>query len=165
MSHPPLSGCVEGRLRTAGLELPDVSPQGAYVPAVRHVDTVWTSGQLSRTASGVVTGVARTAADLDAARHACRVAVLRAIAAIATVAELDRVEQVLFMRGYIAAEGTFPWHTQALDAASEVLHVAFDAETAQHARAAIGVASLPSNGLAEIELLVALSPRAGILSR
>jgi hypothetical protein len=70
---------------------------------------------------------------------------------------LDRVKQVVHLRGYIAAAPQFERHTQALDAASALIHLAFGEVGGAHARPALGVSSLPSGGLAEVELVVAIS--------
>lgn len=147
---------VEQRLANAGFALPTIQANGSYVVARKHKDMVWTAGQLSRTDQGVVTGRACDIDDLPAAKKACEVAVLRAIAAVATVASLDSVSQVLILRGFIAADQRFEQHSQALDAASEILKLAFGADRASCVRSAIGAASLPSGGLAELELTVAL---------
>jgi enamine deaminase RidA (YjgF/YER057c/UK114 family) len=152
----PGTSLVEQRLIAAGLWLPEVRAQGAYAVASLHGDTIWTAGQLSRTAEGVLTGLARGPDDLLAAKHACEIAVLRAIAAVRTLVDLDRVKQVLYLRGFIAAAPSFEQHTQALDAASAILHLAFGAAVGNHARSALGVSSLPAGGLAELELTVVI---------
>jgi len=85
-----------------------------------------------------------------------KVAVLRAIAAVRSVVPLINIGQVLTLRGFIASTATFVLHSQALDSASELLVEAFGSETGRHARSAIGVSALPSGGLAEVELVVAV---------
>lgn len=158
MTHAQRLGAslVEARLSAAGLQLPHVQAQGNYAVAIMHRNTIWTAGQLSRTEQGVLTGIARGPKDLAAARQACEIAVLRAIAAVRTLVGLDRVKQVLHLRGFIATAPTFELHSQALDAASEVLHAAFGTAVGRHARSALGVSSLPSGGLAELELTVGI---------
>jgi enamine deaminase RidA (YjgF/YER057c/UK114 family) len=67
------------------------------------------------------------------------------------------VEQLLFLRGFIASP-TFSQHTMAMDAASDILELAFGKDMARPARSSIGASSLPSGGLSEIELTVAVAP-------
>ncbi len=147
---------VERRLLERGFALPTVVAQGNYAVALRHGDVVYTAGQLSRLDTGILSGVATGAQDLAKAQEACRVAVLRAIAAVRSVVPLINIGQVLTLRGFIASTATFVLHSQALDSASELLVEAFGSETGRHARSAIGVSALPSGGLAEVELVVAV---------
>lgn len=147
---------VEERLTGGGFKLPTVSAQGNYAVAVRHSDLVFTAGQLSRLPDSIISGVAAGPEDLIKAQEACRVAVLRAIAAVRSVAPLDSVSQVLTLRGFIASTKKFTLHTEALDAASAVLIEAFGLQIGRHARSAIGVSTLPAGGLAELDLVVAV---------
>ena len=148
---------VERRLAAAGRRLPEAYPKGAYAVAVRRGDIIWTAGQLSRTDDGLVLGLS-SADDVDEMRRACEVATLRAVAAVRSIADLDTVEQLLFLRGFIASSPSFSQHTIALDAASSILSLAFGTDMARPARSAIGASSLPSGGLVEIELTVAVAP-------
>lgn len=148
---------VEQRLAAAGWHLPEVKAQGAYAVAVVRDGVVWTAGQLSRTDDGILTGCAHGEADLPAVRKACEVAVLRAIAAVRTVAHLDEVDQILCLRGFVVATPAFQRHSQALDAASDILLQAFGPKVGVHARSALGVSSLPSGGFVEVELMVGIS--------
>lgn len=154
---PALSSSkVEQRLLARGFILPTVTAQGSYAVAIRHGDVVHTAGQLSRLPDGLLSGIAAGEQDLAKAKEACKAAVLRAIAAVRSVAPLDSVSQVLTLRGFIASDASFVSHTQALDAASEVLLSAFGQDIGRHARSAIGVSALPSGGFAEVELVVAV---------
>lgn len=60
-------------------------------------------------------------------------------------------------RGYIRSTPDFEAHPQVMDAASDLL-VSVLGQRGQHARAALGVASLPGGGLVEIELSAGLKP-------
>ena len=66
---------------------------------------------------------------------------------------LERVEKILRMTGYINASPDFELHPAVLDGASDLLVEVFG-ERGRHARAAIGVASLPMRLPVEIELTV-----------
>lgn len=151
---------VEQRLHAAGLQLPVVRAQGEYAVAVVRGGTVWTAGQLSRTDTGLISGIAHGADDLPQVRYACQVAVLRAIAAVRSVVHLNTVDQVVFLGGFIAASPEFKLHSQALDAASDILQLAFGPHMQRHARSALGVSSLPSGGLVELELIVGIGSQA-----
>lgn len=137
---------------------PAPKPRGNYWPALVHQGIVHVSGQVSRDdAETTLSGCVAPGDDLSRARAAARWAMLRCLSVLAAqVGGLDRVEQVLTVRGYVRSTPDFDDHTKVLDAASDVLVEALGAARGRHARAAVGVASLPSGGLVEIELSAAL---------
>ncbi|MNY53002.1 Endoribonuclease L-PSP [compost metagenome] len=87
---------------------------------------------------------------------AARTCVLRALSALENaVGDLDNVERILFVRGFVYAEDRFQSFSQILDESSKLLIDVFG-ERGHHARSALGVAGLPSNGLLELELIAAV---------
>jgi enamine deaminase RidA (YjgF/YER057c/UK114 family) len=64
------------------------------------------------------------------------------------------VTGVLFLRGYVRAVASFGEHPIVVDAASEVLEAVIGG--GPHARAAIGVASLPGGACVELEAVLRL---------
>ncbi|MEZ2308642.1 RidA family protein [Paraburkholderia sp. SIMBA_055] len=148
------------RIAQLGLTLPPVpSARGAYVGAVVHDDVVYVSGQVSRVGDAIIAGPVSADTRPDVLRHAARTCVLRALSAlVATLPHATAIDRILFLRGFVNAVPDFANHSQILDHASALLHDIFD-ESGRHARSALGVASLPENGLLEIELVVALAPR------
>lgn len=131
--------------------------RGIYQPGMVHRGILYVSGQVSRD-DGEVTLTGRLEADceLEQARHAARLAMRRCLSIMADAPEgLDRIEQVLMVRGFILSAPGFADHAAVMDAASEML-VEYLGQRGHHARIALGVASLPSNGLVEIELQAAL---------
>lgn len=146
---------VAQRLAAAGLELPPPpAALGAYVPAVRAGRLVFTAGQLPMTdgalvAAGLVGTEVETA---DAARAAERCA-LNALAAAATVCDLDEVVRVVKLTGYVASAPGFTAQPAVIDGASAVLAAAFG-ERGRHAREAVGVASLPLGAPVEVSVVL-----------
>jgi enamine deaminase RidA (YjgF/YER057c/UK114 family) len=150
----------EARLRAAGHTLPAPSrPRGAYAPFCRQslgpgVGTLFTlSGQVCRVDGLALAGVCDAGQPLEDARQAARVAMRNALAVLASACggALPAVCQVLRLRGFIRATPTFGAHPQVLDAASEVLHIAYP-EQPLPARTAVGVGSLPDGAFIEIEV-------------
>ena len=141
-----------------GLTLPPVpSPVAAYVPAVRIGDLVFTSGQVP-----VVNGKLRAAGlvgadvDPDEAYACARVAVLNALAAVAEAAgDIDMIARIVKMVVFVAAAPGFAGHPQVANGASDVLGQIFGG-AGEHARSAVGVASLPLGAPVEVELIVAV---------
>jgi enamine deaminase RidA (YjgF/YER057c/UK114 family) len=145
------------RLAALGLELPPVPvPAAAYVPAVRHGDLVIVSGQLP-TADGALlaTGlVGEGGYDVAAAADLARVCALNALAAAASVSGgLDRIASVLRVGVFVASADGFAEQHLVANGASE-LFMAVLGEGSVHARAAVGVPSLPRSAPVEVEAMI-----------
>ena len=152
------------RLGELGLTLPAVAaPLAAYVPAVRTGDLVFTSGQLP-TVDGRLLAVGKVGGDvsLETAASCARTAALNGLAAIAAeVGDLDAVEQVVKVVIFVAGAEGFSAHPQVGNGASELLGEIFG-PAGQHARSAVGVASLPLDAPVEVELVVRVTTKASI---
>jgi enamine deaminase RidA (YjgF/YER057c/UK114 family) len=153
------TGQVEQRLAELGLSVPDVAPPvAAYVPAVRDGDLVWTSGQLpmvggSLGATGKV-GEAAGCVSPDAAKELARTCALNALAAVkSVVGDLDQVERIVKVVGFVASEPGFTGQPGVVNGASELLGQAFG-DAGVHARSAVGVAVLPMDAPVEVEITV-----------
>lgn len=131
-------------------------PRGNYRPVTISRGIAYVSGQVSRDKHEVtLSGIVASEADIPAAQDAARHAMLRCLSVLSdAIGGLDNVEQVLMVRGYIRSTADFTSHPKVMDAASAVLIEAIGPERGQHARAAVGVASLPSGGIVEIEMSV-----------
>jgi enamine deaminase RidA (YjgF/YER057c/UK114 family) len=120
-------------------------------------DVAYIAGQVCRTPSGIIPGPVSDTSDPMVVESAAQACVLRALAALHQEVGLDRVAQILFLRGFVYAEAGFARHSQVLDPASSLLAAIFGS-SGEHARSAIGVAGLPDDGLLEIEIIAALLP-------
>lgn len=147
-------------LDALGLQLPETPrANGSYVTWHRDGDTLATSGQLSREGDGVIRGPIQAGDDLSEARRAAQVCLLRALAvARSALGDVEHVRGVISMRGYVACAADFEQHSVVLDAASELILALFG-EAGQHIRTAVGVSSLPSGGLVEIEVVFRVAPQ------
>ena len=155
-------GRVAARVAELGLELPPVAaPLASYVPAVRDGDLVWTSGQLPLVdgrlrASGRVgegDGLVSPAEAADLARTCA----LNALAAVADlVGDLDAVQRVVKVVGYVASDPSFTGQPGVVNGASELFGEVFG-EAGRHARSAVGVAALPLDAPVEVEVVVEVS--------
>jgi enamine deaminase RidA (YjgF/YER057c/UK114 family) len=147
---------VEDRLAELGLTLPAVAaPVAAYVPAVRSGDLVWTSGQLPFVdGSLVATGKVGDEVEPDAAADLARVCALNALAAIkAEIGDLDAIERVVKVVGFVASSPAFTGQPGVVNGASSLLGEVFG-DAGKHARSAVGVAVLPLDAPVEVELVV-----------
>jgi enamine deaminase RidA (YjgF/YER057c/UK114 family) len=145
------------RLAALGLELPPVpAPAAEYVPAVRHADLIVVSGQLPvRDGALLATGpVGAGGHDVAAAAELARVCALNVLSAAATVAGgLDRIASVLRVGVFVASADGFDEQHLVANGASELL-TAVLGEGSVHARAAVGVVSLPRGAPVEVEAML-----------
>src|ERR687896_1129139 len=118
----------EARLKELGLELPDVpEPAGAYVPATRAGNLIFTAGQLPLEAGELLTtGKVGDAVSEDEAYRAARLCALNALAAAAAEAGgLDRIHRVVKVTGFVASAPGFNAQPQVLNGASELIGEVF----------------------------------------
>jgi enamine deaminase RidA (YjgF/YER057c/UK114 family) len=150
------SATPSARLAELGLALPDVVPPlAAYVPATRAGDLVFTAGQIPmRDGALMSTGkVGAEVSESDAVECAKQCA-LNGMAAAASVAGgLDAIQQVVKVVVYVASTPDFVGQPKIANGASELLGAVFG-DAGQHARSAVGAASLPLDAPVEVELVV-----------
>lgn len=144
-----------GRLAELGLELPVVVPPvGAYVPAVRTGDLVFTSGQLPMVAGAMAqTGLVGGPVTPEQAKLLARTCALNALAAIDALVGLDAVVRVVKLVGFVASAPGFTGQPGVVNGASELLGEIFG-DSGRHARSAVGVLALPLDAAVEVELVV-----------
>ncbi|MCY2926583.1 MAG: RidA family protein [Planctomycetota bacterium] len=149
---------AETRLKELGIDLPaPVKPLGAYVPAVRTGQLVFTSGQVPLKGETLVAaGKVPTDVTVEQAQGAARVAVLNALSAVrAQVGSLDAVARIVRMNVFVNSAAGFTSQALVANGASELLGEIFG-EAGRHTRCAIGAAELPRNAPVEIDLVVEL---------
>jgi enamine deaminase RidA (YjgF/YER057c/UK114 family) len=147
---------IETKLAGLGLALPAApSPGGSYVPHRINGDTLVLAGVISAldgtlTHEGQV-GRERTVEEGFAAARICALNTLAAIKG--ALGGLDRVQEFIYLGGYVNAVAGFAQSPQVINGASD-LFVALYGEAGKHARAAIAVAGLPRNATVEIQVTV-----------
>ena len=153
---------VEDRLAELGLSVPDVAPPaGAYVPALREGNLVFTSGQLPIVSGDLgqtgKVGDGHGLVPADDAKALARTCALNAIAAVkSVVGDLDRVTRVVKVVGFVASDPAFTGQPGVINGASALLGHAFG-DAGVHARSAVGVAALPLDSPVEVEIVVAVA--------
>lgn len=137
---------------------PRPSPRGSYRPAIVFGGIAQVSGQVCRDEDGVaIRACLAPGDDLTAARKAAELAMLRCLSVLeGELGTLDAIAQVIMVRGYVRSTPDFEAHSQVLDAASDLL-VSVLGSRGHHARAALGVSSLPSGGVVEVEITVGVA--------
>jgi enamine deaminase RidA (YjgF/YER057c/UK114 family) len=146
------------KLAELGIELPEVAkPVAAYVPAVKAGRQVYTSGQLPmRNGELMAVGHVGVSVTIEEANACARQCALNALAAINSVADLNKIEQIVKVTGFISGGPDFTQQSAIMNGASDLLLEIFG-DAGKHARTSIGVASLPVGAPVEVELLVRLA--------
>ena len=150
---------IADRLTELGISLPGPHPPHAPLAAVVvHDGVARTSGQLPRIAGELTCiGVLGDTVTVDEGRAAARICALNALSVLTEeLGDLDRIERMLHMTGYVASAPGFDQQPTVVDGASSVLVEIFGATAGAHTRSAVGVAALPRKGAVEIELTVAI---------
>jgi enamine deaminase RidA (YjgF/YER057c/UK114 family) len=143
------------RLDQLGIELPTAATAlGAYVPAVRTGNLVFTAGQLPL-ADGNLIRSGKVGGDVspDDGKSLARICALNALAAVHALVGVDAITRVVKVVGYVASAPGFTGQPGVLNGASELLAEVFG-EAGAHARSAVGVAELPLDAPVEVELIV-----------
>ena len=92
--------------------------------------------------------------DPEVAKDLARTCAINAIAAIRSViGDLDRIEQVVKVVGFVSSAPDFTGQPGVINGASELLGEVFGA-AGEHARSAVGVAALPLGAPVEVEVTV-----------
>ncbi len=146
----------EARIRELGIALPETPrPVANFVPAVRVGNLIFASGQTPTVGDRLVMrGKLGRDLSIEQGQEAARVALLNILAAVRSVTgTLDAIKRVVKLNGWVASAEGFGSQPQVVNGASLLLEEIFG-DAGKHARAAIGVAELPSGAPVELELIV-----------
>ena len=145
---------IETRLSELGLTLPEAAaPAANYVPYVRTGNLVVVSGQIT-TENGELKYIGRVGQDFttEEAYEAAKLCGLNLIAQVkaACGGDLDRVKRVVRLGGFVNCTDDFTGQPQVINGASDLMAEVFG-DAGKHARAAVGVNTLPLGVAVEVE--------------
>jgi enamine deaminase RidA (YjgF/YER057c/UK114 family) len=149
-----MSGTIDARLRQLGIELPEPGvPLANYVPFAVSGNLVFIAGQLclwngERRFVGKL-GAGISIADGQQAARLCALNILAHLRA-ACGDDLDRVRRCLRLGGFVNCTPEFTDMPQVVNGASDLMVEVFG-DQGRHARAAVGVSSLPAGVAVEVE--------------
>jgi enamine deaminase RidA (YjgF/YER057c/UK114 family) len=154
-------GRIAARLQELGIELPEPSvPRANYVPWVRTGNQVWIAGQVPFD-HGELRYVGKLGKDftVEEGQACARLVVLNVLAHLqrACDGDLDRVVRVIKLNGFVNCVPEFGDQPKVMNGASDLLAEIFG-EPGRHARAAVGVASLPFGVAVEIDGVFEVRP-------
>ncbi len=148
----------EERLKELHIDLPDApAPLGSYVPCVRTGNLIFVSGMLPlKDGKLLYAGRVGHEVSQEDAQKASRQAVINALAVIRSFAgSLDKIVKCIKLNGFVASSDGFYDQPSVINAASELLFEIFG-DKGRHARAAVGVYTLPMNSPVEIDFIFEL---------
>ena len=147
----------EQRLRELGLALPASSaPIANYVRAVRTGNLVFLAGHGECGTS--LKGKLGAGVPIDSGYASARRVALCLLSSLkAEIGDLRKVRRIVRLVGMVNATPEFTDHPRVINGASDLLVQLFG-ERGRHARAAVGMGSLPTGMAVEIEMIVEVEP-------
>ncbi|WP_419950269.1 RidA family protein [Candidatus Palauibacter sp.] len=149
----------EERLAELGIELPTPdAPTANFVKAVTTGNLVFLAGHgpcggLDETNTGKV-GLDHTVEEGYAIARWVGICLLASLAR--EIGDLSRVKRIVRVFGMVNTPPDFTQHSQVINGCSDLMEQVFGPAISKHARAAVGMASLPRDQSVEIEMLVEL---------
>ena len=148
---------LKARLQAQGLTLPPApKPIAVYIPAVRTGNYIFVSGQLPlKDGKLLATGPVPSKTSLEDAKTAARQCALNCLAIIDEQlgGDWSKFVRVVRVGGFVNSDDSFTDQPKVANGASELLGQLFG-EAGKHARAAVGVNTLPLGASVEVEMLV-----------
>lgn len=157
-----MAGRIEARLAELGIVLPEAAaPKAAKILTARiSGDWMVVSGAVPRL-DGELRYVGKVGREFSLAegQAAARLSALNMLAHAqkALDGELDRVRDIVNLRGFINIDPDFTRIAETLNGASEVLIEIFG-DPGRHARTAVGVAGMPFGVAIEVEAQMRIDP-------
>ncbi|MBR6500262.1 MAG: RidA family protein [Firmicutes bacterium] len=144
---------IEEKMKELGLELPVCpKPVGAFLPAQKAGKLIYASGQTAWiNGKQCYQGKVGTDLTVEEGYESAKISAINCLSAIQLVEDLDNI-RIVRVTGYVNGGPDFGKQPEVLNGASDLLLQLFG-ENGRHARSAIGVASLPTGGSVEVEII------------
>ena len=146
----------EAKLKELGITLPEVSPPVAnYVNSARTGDIIFLAGKGPKQADGTyITGKVGIDLDEKAGYEAARLTAINQLAVLkAELGNLNKVKRIIKVLGMVNCGPDFGNQPEVINGFSDLMVEVFG-ERGKHARAAVGMGSLPRGIAVEIEAIV-----------
>ncbi|GEM_PF-107187 len=147
---------VEAKLEKMGIKLPVLGkPVANYVHAVTSNNWVFLAGKGPRKADGKnIVGKLGKDLTVEQGYEAAKWAGINLLAALkGEIGDLNRVVRIVKVNGMVNAIPEFTDHSKVINGFSDLMVEVFG-DKGKHARAAVGMSSLPGNMAVEIEMVV-----------
>ncbi len=144
------------KLKELGIELfPPAKPIANYVKSVRVGNLLFISGHGPAKADGSnITGKVGKDLTIEQGYEAAKLTAAGIISTLkAELGDLNKVKRIVKVNGWVNCNPDFTEQPKVVNGCSDLM-VALFGEKGRHARAAMGVISLPGNIAVEIEMIV-----------
>jgi enamine deaminase RidA (YjgF/YER057c/UK114 family) len=143
---------IEERLASLGISLPiPPEPAGSYLPVVVSGNLAFIAGQIPIEGNDVK--FRGKVESIEMGQEAARLCAMNALAQLkSSLGNLDRIKRFIKITGFVNCDPLFADHAKVINGASDLLVNIFG-EKGKHARAAVGVNSLPLNSTVELEFI------------
>ncbi len=147
---------AEAKLKELGITLPQPpKPVANYVNAVRTGNLIFLAGKGPKRADGSeITGKLGREISIEEGYEAARLTAINQLAVLkATLGDLNKVKRIVKVLGMVNSDPSFVEQPKVINGFSDMM-VAVFGDRGRHARAAVGMASLPRGQAVEIEMIV-----------
>ncbi len=146
---------IESKIIELGYKLPEApAPAGSYVNCVRSGNLLFLAGGIPPLDDNTYLGKVPTETSVETAQDAARLITLNRLAVVkAEIGDLDRVERIVNVGGFVNSEPDFYQHPAVINGCSDLL-VAIFGDKGVHSRTALGASALPLNVSVEINMVV-----------
>lgn len=146
---------IDAKLQELGIELPTLgTPKANYVHAVRSGKLVFLAGKTPPAADSTRV-IGKLGLDLtveEGYAAARQVGILQLAALKQELGDLSSVKRIVKVHGMVNAAPDFTQHSSVINGFSDLMVEVFG-ERGKHARAAVGMGSLPGGKALEIEVI------------
>ncbi|MDG2449661.1 MAG: RidA family protein [Saprospiraceae bacterium] len=146
----------EQRLKELGITLPSPpQPVANYVNGVRTGNLIFLAGKGPKRADGTeITGKIPTDVSLEEGYEGARLTAINQLSVLKTMlGDLRKVKRIVKVLGMVNCDPSFVDQPKVINGFSDLMVEVFG-DRGRHARAAVGMASLPRGQSVEIELVV-----------
>jgi len=145
---------IETKLKELGITLPEApAAVAAYQPWIQTGNLIFTSGQLPfRDGQIAYEGKLGSELSEEDGYQAARQCALNAIAQLkAASGNLDKIQKIVRIEGYVHCADGFRGHPQVLNGASDLVAEIFE-EKGIHTRLALGINEMPLNAAVQLAM-------------
>ena len=147
---------IEERLKELNIALPEAAkPVANYVNAVRTGNLVFMAGKGPRNTDGsLITGKVGIDLTVEEGYRAARAAGITQLSALKEeIGDLNKVKRIVKVLGMVNCDSSFQNQPEVINGFSDLMVEIFG-DRGKHARAAVGMISLPRDIACEIEMIV-----------
>jgi len=155
-----MAGQIDARLAELGIDVPEAAtPVANYVGYVQTGNLVFVSGQVTlKDGSPQYLGKLGDSISLEDGQAAARLCAINIIAQVraACGGDLDRVQRVVKLTGFVNSTPDFTDQPKVVNGASDLMVEVFG-DKGRHARAAVSAGALPIGVAVEVEAVVEIA--------